>query len=179
MDSTKNKTKKDYTHIKKVLDRALFTFGNSGGYIRTHKKRQGVACFGHNTNFCCLQQPTTSEKDEFYVIQYMNEFRRDLQLLRMKNRIRQTCHGCWNYALEIIINCIIIIPCSLLTFIFLCYNCNVNCQVHVHVNCHLEVCQVHVNCLRWKTHMQVSSINPKCSQYASRTNPCVMDDMFS
>lgn len=84
MDSTKNKTKKDYTHIKKVLDRALFTFGNSGGYIRCHKKKQGVACFGHNTNFCCLQQPTTSEKDEFYVIHHMNEFKRDQQILRMK-----------------------------------------------------------------------------------------------
>src|ERR1041384_8590397 len=84
MDSTKNKTKKDYTHIKKVLDRALCTFGNSGAYIRCHKKKQGVACFGHNTNFCCLQQPTTSEKDEFYVIHHMNEFKRDQQILRMK-----------------------------------------------------------------------------------------------
>src|ERR1041385_1322978 len=85
LESTKNKEKKDYTHIKKVLDRALFTFGNKGGYIRVHKKRQGVACFCHNTNFCCyLQQPTTSEKDEFYVIHHMNEFRRDQQLLRMK-----------------------------------------------------------------------------------------------
>ena len=84
MDSTKNKEKKDYTHIKKVLDRALFTFRNKRGYIRLHKKSQGVACFGHNTNFCCIQQPTTSEKDEFYVIHHMNEFRRDQQLLRMK-----------------------------------------------------------------------------------------------
>jgi hypothetical protein len=84
MDSTKNKTKKDYTHIKKILDRALFTFGNSGSYIRCHKKKQGIACFGHNTNFCCLQQPTTSEKDEFYVIHHMNEFKRDQQSLRMK-----------------------------------------------------------------------------------------------
>src|SRR3954471_20103631 len=34
---------------------------------------------------------------------------------------------CWNYALEAIINCIIIIPGSLLMFIRLCYNCNGLC----------------------------------------------------
>src|ERR1043165_7285826 len=34
---------------------------------------------------------------------------------------------CWNYALEAIINCIIIILGLLLMFIFLCYNCNVLC----------------------------------------------------
>src|ERR1043165_136692 len=34
---------------------------------------------------------------------------------------------CWNYALEAIINCIIIIPGSLLMFICLCYNCNGLC----------------------------------------------------
>src|ERR1041384_1234502 len=33
----------------------------------------------------------------------------------------------WNYALEAIINCIIIIPGSLLMFICLCYNCNGLC----------------------------------------------------
>src|SRR4051812_46026795 len=32
--------------------------------------------------------------------------------------------GCLNYALEAIINCIIIILGSLLTFICMCYNCN-------------------------------------------------------
>src|SRR3954471_8011642 len=34
---------------------------------------------------------------------------------------------CWNYALEAIINGIIIIPGSLLMFICLCYNCNGLC----------------------------------------------------
>src|ERR1043165_2572208 len=34
---------------------------------------------------------------------------------------------CWNYALEAIINCIIIILGSLLMFIYLCYNCNGLC----------------------------------------------------
>src|ERR1044072_9891927 len=37
------------------------------------------------------------------------------------------CRKCWNYALEAIINCIIIIPGSLLMFICLCYNCNGLC----------------------------------------------------
>src|SRR4051812_19542690 len=72
-----------YPH-KKFLNRTLFTFGNSGGYIRCHKEKQGVSFFGHNTNFCCLQQPTISEKDEFYVIHHMNKFKGDQQSLRMK-----------------------------------------------------------------------------------------------
>ena len=84
MDSTKNNEKKDYTHIKKVLKRGLFTFGHKGGYIKVHKKSQGIPCFSHNSNFRCILQSTTSMKDEFYVIHHMNEFKRDQQLLRMK-----------------------------------------------------------------------------------------------
>src|SRR3954468_5371834 len=40
---------------------------------------------------------------------------------------QQMRKGYWNYSLEAIINCIIIIPGSLLMFICLCYNCNGLC----------------------------------------------------
>lgn len=83
LDSSKNTCKKDYTHIKSVLDAALFGFSHRGGYVRHKKYKNGVVCFGHNTNFCCVQQPETSTRDAFYVIHHMQEFRRDEQKLRM------------------------------------------------------------------------------------------------
>ena len=42
-----------------------------------------MPCFSHNTDFCYIQQPTTSKKDGFYIIHHMLEFRRDHQELRM------------------------------------------------------------------------------------------------
>jgi hypothetical protein len=40
LDSSKNIKKKDYTHIKSVLDSALITFSLSGGYIKVEKYRK-------------------------------------------------------------------------------------------------------------------------------------------
>ena len=83
LDSSKNTEKKDYTHIKSVLDGALLGFGLRGGTSSIKQQRTGAPCFGHKTDFCCVQQPATSRKDGFYVIHHMLEFRRDQQTLRM------------------------------------------------------------------------------------------------
>src|SRR3954466_10389287 len=45
----------------------------------------------------------------------------------IKPLLEKNSSWCYNYALEAIINCIIIIPGSLLMFICLCYNCNGLC----------------------------------------------------
>ena len=55
LDSSKNLKKKDYTHVKSVLDSALLTFSLSGGYIKVKKYRgRGGLALGHKTNFCCI-----------------------------------------------------------------------------------------------------------------------------
>jgi hypothetical protein len=83
LDPSKNIEKKDYTHIKYVLDRALMGFSMRGGYIQVKKTSKAGLCFGHKTDFCCLQRPATSENDGFYVIHLMMEYRRDVQSLCM------------------------------------------------------------------------------------------------
>ena len=55
LESSKNLRKKDYKHIKSVLDSALLTFSLSGGYIKVKKYRgRGGLALGHKTNFCCI-----------------------------------------------------------------------------------------------------------------------------
>jgi hypothetical protein len=78
--------KKDYTHIKSVLDSAIFIYGARGGEIKTKKTRDRRPCFGHKTDFCCIQQPSGTLSDGFYVLHHMLEYRRDQQNLRMSPR---------------------------------------------------------------------------------------------
>ena len=85
LDSSKNLRKKDYKHIKSVLDSALLTFSLSGGYIKVKKYRNRGLAFSRKTDFCCIQQPARSENDGFYVIHLMMEYRRDVQSLCMKS----------------------------------------------------------------------------------------------
>ena len=54
LDSSKNLRKKDYKHIKSVLDSALLTFSLSGGYIKVKKYRNRGLAFGLKTDFCCI-----------------------------------------------------------------------------------------------------------------------------
>jgi hypothetical protein len=81
--SSKNIKKKDYTHIKSILDSALISYGHRGGEVRVKKTKNDAPCFGHKTDFCCIQQPNDSLTDGFYVIHHMLEYRRDRQKLRM------------------------------------------------------------------------------------------------
>ena len=83
MDSSKNIKKKDYTHIKSVLNSALLTFSMSGGYIKVKKYRKNGLVFSHKTDFCCIQQPKDSKADGFYLMHHMIEYRRDNQRLGM------------------------------------------------------------------------------------------------
>jgi hypothetical protein len=78
--------KKDYTHIKSVLDSAIFSYGLRGGEITLKKTRNRVPAFGHKTDFCCIQQPSGTLSDGFYVLHHMLEYRRDQQNLRMSPR---------------------------------------------------------------------------------------------
>jgi hypothetical protein len=75
--------KKDYTHIKSVLDSAILSYGVRGGEIRRKKTRNGAPRFSHKTDFWCIQQPRDTLSDGFYVLHHMLEYRRDHQNLRM------------------------------------------------------------------------------------------------
>ena len=55
LDSSKNINKKDYTHIKYVLDSAMFYYQARGGEVRDKKRRGGRAALSHKTDFCCIQ----------------------------------------------------------------------------------------------------------------------------
>jgi hypothetical protein len=83
LDSSRNIKKKDYTHIRSVLDSAMITFSLSGGYIKVKKHRKNGLGFGHKTDFCCIQQPKDSKADGFYLMHHMLDYRRDNQRLRM------------------------------------------------------------------------------------------------
>ena len=83
LDSSKNIKKKDYTHIKSVLDSTLLTFSLSGGYNKVKKHRKNGLGFGRKTDFCCVHQPKNSEVDGFYLMHHLLEYRRDNQRLRM------------------------------------------------------------------------------------------------
>ena len=83
LDPSKKIQKKDYTHIKYVLDRAMLGFSMRGGYIQHKKTNKAGLCFTHKTDFCCIQQPAWSENNGFYVIHRMTEYRRDVQSLCM------------------------------------------------------------------------------------------------
>ena len=68
LDSSKNINKKDYTHIKSVLDSAMFYYGTRGGEVKDKKTRDGRPSFSHKTDFYYIQQPSDSLNDEFYVL---------------------------------------------------------------------------------------------------------------
>lgn len=86
LDSSKNIKKKYYTHIKSVLDSAILSYGHRGGEITVKRTKNRAPCFGHKTDFCCIQQPNGSLSDGFYVIHHMLEYRRDRQNLRMSHK---------------------------------------------------------------------------------------------
>ena len=75
--------KKDYTHIKSVLESAIFIYGARGGEITLKKIRNCAPAFRHKTDFCCIQQSSGTPSDGFYVLHHMLEYRRDHQNLRM------------------------------------------------------------------------------------------------
>ena len=83
LDSSKNLKKKDYTHVKSVLDCALLPFSLSSGCIKVKRHRKIGLVFGHKTNFCCIQRPHNMKVDGFYLMHHLMEYRRDNQCLRM------------------------------------------------------------------------------------------------
>ena len=55
--------KKDYTHIKRVLDNAILSYDLRGGEFTLKKTRNRAPAFGHKTDFCYIQQPSGTLSD--------------------------------------------------------------------------------------------------------------------
>lgn len=69
--------KKDYTSVKQLLDEALFEYNYKGGHTMEKyrkKNKLGLPRFGHNTDFCCMQQPKDSVTCGYYVIHHMERY---------------------------------------------------------------------------------------------------------
>ena len=66
--------KKDYTHVKSVLDDALAGFRHRiGTKLQREIVRQGSLKFIHKTDFPCVRQPDESPREVYYTIMFMRE----------------------------------------------------------------------------------------------------------
>ncbi|KAK1604030.1 hypothetical protein QYE76_027703 [Lolium multiflorum] len=67
--------KKDYTHIKALLNDALTGFANKAGPLKVERKSRGGLVLTHTTNFPCLRQSTEDNgMDAWYAILQMQEY---------------------------------------------------------------------------------------------------------
>ena len=67
--------KKDYTHIKALLNDALTGFANKAGPLKVERKSRGGLVLTHTTNFPCLRQSTHDNgMDAWYAILQMQEY---------------------------------------------------------------------------------------------------------
>ncbi|KAK1629083.1 hypothetical protein QYE76_003398 [Lolium multiflorum] len=67
--------KKDYTHIKALLNDALTGFANKAGPLKVERKSRGGLVLTHTTNFPCLRQSTPDNgMDAWYAILQMQEY---------------------------------------------------------------------------------------------------------
>ncbi|KAK1652083.1 hypothetical protein QYE76_069888 [Lolium multiflorum] len=74
LDSGRDK-KKDYTHIKALLNDALTGFANKAGPLKVERKSRGGLVLTHTTNFPCLRQSKEDNgMDAWYAILQMQEY---------------------------------------------------------------------------------------------------------
>jgi hypothetical protein len=64
--------KKNYTHVKIVLDDALTKYVHQGGSFKSKRPtKHGMYTFLHTTSFPCIKQPEGSHKDAYYALYHM------------------------------------------------------------------------------------------------------------
>ncbi|KAK1645358.1 hypothetical protein QYE76_063163 [Lolium multiflorum] len=74
LDSGRDR-KKDYTHIRALLNDALTGFANKAGPLKVERKSRGGLVLTHTTNFPCLRQSTQDNgMDAWYAILQMQEY---------------------------------------------------------------------------------------------------------
>ncbi|KAK1611707.1 hypothetical protein QYE76_035380 [Lolium multiflorum] len=74
LDSGRDR-KKDYSHIRALLNDALTGFANKAGPLKVERKSRGGLVLTHTTNFPCLRQSTPDNgMDAWYAILQMQEY---------------------------------------------------------------------------------------------------------
>jgi hypothetical protein len=64
--------KKNYTHVKIVLDDCLTKYVHQGGSFKSKlPTKHGMYTFLHTTSFPCIKQPEGSHKEAYYALYHM------------------------------------------------------------------------------------------------------------
>ncbi|KAK1613294.1 hypothetical protein QYE76_036967 [Lolium multiflorum] len=66
--------KKDYTHIKAILNDALTGFASKAGPLKVERKSRGGLVLTHTTNFCLRRSKEENGMDAWYAILQMQEY---------------------------------------------------------------------------------------------------------
>jgi hypothetical protein len=70
--------KKNYTHVKIVLDDALTKYVLQGGSFKSKRPpKHGLYSFAHTTSFPCVKQPEGSHREAYYALYHMLAMVRD------------------------------------------------------------------------------------------------------
>jgi hypothetical protein len=70
--------KKNYTHVKIVLDDALSKYVHQGGSFNTKQPtKHGMYMFLHTMSFPCIKQPGGSHKEAYYALYHVLAYARD------------------------------------------------------------------------------------------------------
>jgi hypothetical protein len=64
--------KKNYTHVKIVLEDALTKYVHQGGSFKSKRlTNHSMYTFQHTTSFPCIKQPEGSHKEAYYALYHM------------------------------------------------------------------------------------------------------------
>jgi hypothetical protein len=76
--------KKNYTHVKIVLDDALTKYVHEGGSFKSKRPtKHGMYTFLHTMSFPCIKQPEGSHKEAYYALYHMLAMVRDRKNLTL------------------------------------------------------------------------------------------------
>ena len=93
LDSGSGQKKKEYKHIKAVLDDALNGYSYREGIIKRQNLRRGKLIFSHRTEFPCMKQAPGSTREVWYAILHMREYVKDQQQLQFLSSLKKWCNS--------------------------------------------------------------------------------------
>jgi hypothetical protein len=81
--------KKNYTHVKIVLDDALTNYVHQGGSFKSKRPtKHGMYTFLHTTSFPCIKQPEGRHKEAYYALDHMLAYVRDKKTLMLPESLQ-------------------------------------------------------------------------------------------
>jgi hypothetical protein len=81
--------KKNYTHVKIVLDDALTKYVHQGGSFKSKQPtKYDMSTFAHTTSFPYIKQPEGSHKEAYYALYHMLAMVRDKKNLTLPDSLQ-------------------------------------------------------------------------------------------